>query len=213
MAETRVYFLLFSDTTDITGWSPQHISRWHESGCLVFCFQEKSRRWGIDAYKAPYDDSSFVVNRFLVNWFLWTNEDRETLVSGSVKFPIMVWLSVEGIHQKGIDTKSRTPTQHQTSDWSPLKNVRGANITKFLGSPVRAKSPCPLFVVRGWLLRGMVFEFMKIHARSETSVSRRTDCICFYDGQRTTDNGQAKPENGSETEFRERNRHFSVGTN
>ena len=80
----------------------------------------------------------------------------------------------------------------------PLKNGRGANITKFLGTLVRAKSPCPLFVVRGWLLRGMVFEFMKIHARLEVSVFRQTDCGCSYDGQRTTDNGQAKPKNGSQ---------------
>jgi len=57
---------------------------------------------------------------------------------------------------------------------------------------VRAKSPRPLFVVRGRLLRGMVSEFTKIHAKFETSVSRHTDCICFYDGQRTTDNRQAK---------------------
>ena len=66
-------------------------------------------------------------------------------------------------------------------------------MTKFLGVPVRAKSRCPLSFVRGWLLREMVSEFMKIHAKFETSVSRHTDCICFCDGQRTTDNGQAKP--------------------
>jgi len=66
-------------------------------------------------------------------------------------------------------------------------------MTGFLGAPVRAKSPCPLFVVRGRLFREMVSEFMKIHAKFETSVSRYTDCMCFYDGQRTTDNRQAKP--------------------
>ena len=81
-------------------------------------------------------------------------------------------------------------------------------MTKFLGSPVRAKSPCPLFAVRGWLLRGVIFEFMGIHARLETSVSRHTDCICFYDGQRTltTDKRSLR------TAHRERNRHFSVRT-
>ena len=65
-------------------------------------------------------------------------------------------------------------------------------MTKFLGTTVRAKSPCPLFIVRGWLLRGMSFEFMRISAKFETSVFQNTDCICFYDGQRTTDNGQAE---------------------
>jgi len=44
-------------------------------------------------------------------------------------------------------------------------------MTKFLGAPERAKSPRPLFVVRGRLLRGMVSEFMKIHAKFDTSVS------------------------------------------
>ena len=61
-------------------------------------------------------------------------------------------------------------------------------MTKFLGTPVRAKSPCTSFVVSGWLPREMVSEFMKTHARFETSVSRHTDCICLCDGQRTTDN-------------------------
>jgi hypothetical protein len=65
-------------------------------------------------------------------------------------------------------------------------------MTKFLGPPVRARSPCPLFVVRGWLLGGMTFEFMRINPKFVTFVSRHTDCICFYDGQRTTDNRQAK---------------------
>ena len=65
-------------------------------------------------------------------------------------------------------------------------------MTKFVGRPVRAKSPCQLFVVRGWLLREMVSKFMKIHAKFETSVSGYSDCIFFYDGQRTTDNRQAK---------------------
>jgi len=71
-------------------------------------------------------------------------------------------------------------------------------MTKSLGLPVRAKSPCPLFVVRGWLLREMVSEFMKIYAKLETSMSRHIDCVCSYDGQRTTDNRQAKPQNGSQ---------------
>jgi hypothetical protein len=57
-------------------------------------------------------------------------------------------------------------------------------MTKFLGVPVRAKSPCPLFVVRGWLRRGTVSEFMKIHAKFETSVSNILIACAF-----TTDNG------------------------
>jgi len=38
-------------------------------------------------------------------------------------------------------------------DQLPMKNGRGANMTEFLGAPVRAKSPCPLFVVCGPLRR------------------------------------------------------------
>jgi len=58
-------------------------------------------------------------------------------------------------------------------------------MTKFLGLPVLANNLCLLFVVPGWLPRGMVSRFMKIRAKFETSVSRYADCICFYDGQRT----------------------------
>ena len=57
-------------------------------------------------------------------------------------------------------------------------------MTKFLGAPVRAKGPCPLFVVRGWLRRAAVSEFMKIHAKFETSVSSIL-IVCAF----TTDNG------------------------
>ena len=57
-------------------------------------------------------------------------------------------------------------------------------MTKFVGPPFRAKSPCPLFVVRGWLLRATVSEFMKIQAKLETCVINILVACAF-----ATDNG------------------------
>ena len=42
----------------------------------------------------------------------------------------------------------------------------------------------------------MVSQFMRFHAKLKTSVSRHTDCICSYDGQRTSEGIERITETG-----------------